>query len=529
MIDTDSPYRHRDLLMKEGIICNKSQIVVNMAMCRLKFVNITIAVVCLCMLTGCTPPGGKEAVTFPPTKTPFFLIATQPTNIDATSTVIPNRKRYSPGELVDYNVQSGDTVDALAAHFNTKVEEIREVNPILPAETTTLPVGLPLKIPIYYQSLWGNPFQILPDSLFINGPEQVDFDVVEYVDSQPGWLKAYIDYPSGNRMRGGEIIQHVAINFSLSPRLLLAIIEYQTGGLTQPVIPDENQDYPLGFMDKDHKGLAKQLVLAANLLNNGYYGWRTGRLTSFDHNDGRVEYPDPWQNAASVAIQYYFSQVLSRQAYEKATQDQGLLKTYQALFENPWLKVEPHIPGSLQQPEMVMPFEIDKTWNYTGGPHTGWGTGDPWAAIDFAPLGVTGCNPSNSWATAVANGVIVRSDTGLAVLDLDGDGDERTGWTVFYLHLRTDSRVQVGQHLNTRDPVGYPSCEGGTSTGTHIHIARKYNGEWIPAGGALAFTLEGWQASNGNAAYDGKLNRFGKVVTASSISAAGSEIRSENR
>ena len=84
---------------------------------------------------------------------------------------MPTRPLYQPGELVDYVAQTGDTLPALAAHFNTTEAEIRESNPILPKRVTTLPPGLPMKIPIYYQSLWGNPFQIIPDSIFINGPD----------------------------------------------------------------------------------------------------------------------------------------------------------------------------------------------------------------------------------------------------------------------------------------------------------------------------------------------------------------------
>ena len=87
------------------------------------------------------------------------------------------------------------------------------------------------------------------------------------------------------------------------------------------------------------------------------------------------------------------------------------------------------------------------------------------------------------------------------MLDLDGDGDERTGWNIFYLHLASDGRAQVGDQLKQGDPVGHPSCEGGTSTGTHVHIARKYNGEWLPAEGVdgiLAFNLEGWVPHNGD-------------------------------
>ena len=34
--------------------------------------------------------------------------------------------------------------------------------------------------------------------------------------------------------------------------------------------------------------------------------------------------------------------------------------------------------------------------------------------------------------------------------------------------------------VNPGDNIGRPSCEGGFSNGTHLHLARRYNGEWIP-------------------------------------------------
>jgi hypothetical protein len=62
--------------------------------------------------------------------------------------------------------------------------------------------------------------------------------------------------------------------------------------------------------------------------------------------------------------------------------------------------------------------------------------------------------------------------------------------------------------------IGYPSCEGGRSTGTHVHVARKYNGEWLPADSAIPFTLSGWVAHKGSAAYKGTLSKGGLIVTA---------------
>jgi LasA protease len=106
------------------------------------------------------------------------------------------------------------------------------------------------------------------------------------------------------------------------------------------------------------------------------------------------------------------------------------------------------------------------------------------------------------------------------VIDLDGDGHEQTGWVLVYLHIAEKERVPEGSWVATGDPIGHPSCEGGYSTGTHIHIARKYNGEWVPADGPLPFNLGGWIAHADERAYKGTLTRDGVTVTACTCSSA---------
>ncbi|NMB88220.1 MAG: LysM peptidoglycan-binding domain-containing protein, partial [Chloroflexi bacterium] len=132
----------------------------------------------------------------------------QPTEAvqEPTPTALATRPVYAPGELVDYTVQTGDTLPALAAHFNTTEKEIRQANPIIPKNVTTLPPGMPMSIPIYYHPLWGSSFQILPDGRFVNGPADEGFDTLKFVDSQPGWLKNYTDEGSGAVLNGGQIV-----------------------------------------------------------------------------------------------------------------------------------------------------------------------------------------------------------------------------------------------------------------------------------------------------------------------------------
>ena len=460
------------------------------------------------LLTACVPQYPASNTTPPPAA------------ISATPSINPipftERPVYSPGEKVDYIAQAGDTLSNLAYRFNTTIEEILAENPIIPGDATTLPPGFPMIIPIYYEALWGPQMQILPNCTFINGPSQVNFDLNQFVESQPGWFKDFQQYAAEQTRSGAEIISYVSNSFSISPKILLAVLEYQLGALSNPTPPDGLLDgYPLGYEKTSYHGLYIQLVWAANTLNQGYYGWLTNHFDTIEFTDQTIEHPDPWQNAATVGLHYYFSQLEIREQFYRTIGPEGFLQTYLKLFGDPW-NCEPHIPGSLRQPTFRLPFESGKTWAFTGGPHTGWGQGDPLAALDFAPPSSEGgCEITSEWAVAVAPGIIARSEPGLIELDLDGDGDHRTGWVILYLHLGTQHKTAIGTIVEAGDKIGHPSCEGGESTGTHIHIARKYNGEWIPAAGVLPFVMNDWIPQAGPAEYLGSLTRFTETVIAS--------------
>jgi LasA protease len=135
--------------------------------------------------------------------------------------------------------------------------------------------------------------------------------------------------------------------------------------------------------------------------------------------------------------------------------------------------------------------------------------------LDFGPPGEpAGCTPSEEWVVAVADGQIVRTGDGAVMQDLDGDGFEQTGWVVFYMHIESRDRIPAGTYAYAGDRIGHPSCEGGLSNGTHVHIARKYNGEWISADGPIPFQFEGWVSSGNGVEYDGFLTKGGQVVEA---------------
>jgi murein DD-endopeptidase MepM/ murein hydrolase activator NlpD len=272
----------------------------------------------------------------------------------------------------------------------------------------------------------------------------------------------------------------------------------------------------LGNYEAYYAGLYRQLAWTADNLNRGYYLWRGSAISTLSLADGTYISISPTVNAGTVGVQYFFTRYNDRATWDYDISALGLFQTYNQLFGYPFdYDIASLIPFSLVQPPMRLPFADGATWSYTGGPHGGWDSGSAWAALDFAPPGEgLGCVVSDAWVVAVADGYIVRAEDGAVIQDLDNDGYEQTGWNVLYMHIASQDRVEPGTYAYMGDFIGHPSCEGGVSNAAHLHLARKYNGEWIPADGNIPFNLDGWVSSGDGNEYDGFLRRGGVELSA---------------
>jgi murein DD-endopeptidase MepM/ murein hydrolase activator NlpD len=410
------------------------------------------------------------------------------------------------GATREYIVQPGDTLYGIALAYGMSVETLLSVNTL--ADPNSLSVGQSILLPGPPDGQTSD-LKLLPDSRLVRGPGAGAFDVAAFINQQPGYIRMVTDIVKEETLSGTEIVQQVSLEFSVDARLLLALLEYRSGWLSNTTPSDSVKTYPLGveeFAGIDRSGLYRQLSWAADQLNRGYYGWKYRGMTTLEFEDGFRLLFAPGLNAGTVGLQYMLSLSNTYSSWEPQVSANGLYTTYVNYFGDPFNNsFEPVVPTDIEQPALTFPFASGETWFFTGGPHGGWGAGSAWAAVDFAPpdereAGSTACYVSEFWVTASAPGIIARSSDGSVVLDLDGDGDETTGWTVLYLHMASEGRVQAGTQVQIGDHIGHPSCEGGFSTATHMHIARRYNGEWLPvrcdvcAPGQVVppFVMSGW-------------------------------------
>jgi len=453
-----------------------------------------------------TPAATWTPVSPSPTSTPLPPTATPTLSVSATSA--PQMLYYS---------QSGDYLPVVASHFGVDVSEI--ASPVVLLEMILLDPGTVLVIP-YRLGKTTPDERIMPDSEVVFSATAIDFNVEAYVAGAGGHLSIYREYLASSAWTtGAGAIRRIAEENSLNPRLILALLEYESHWVTGQPTNLAETEYPLGNIDWYYKGLFRQLMWAARKLSAGYYGWRDGTLTELTFPDGTTIRLSPQLNAGTVALQYYFSQTYNPDEWAQVIDPHvGFPALYAQMFGDPWARaqvVEPLFPPGLTQPSLSLPFEPGKVWSFSSGPHAAWDREGALAALDFAPPSAeSGCVKSNHWVLASAPGLVVRSGGGVVALDLDGDGHEQTGWVLVYLHVSTKDRAPLGAWLNADDPIGHPSCEGGVHTGTHLHFVRKYNGEWVLAAGPLPFTLSGWVAHAGEKPYEGTLTKGDQVVTA---------------
>lgn len=426
----------------------------------------------------------------------------------------------TPAPTILYYAQSGDWLPAVAKRFGVDVNEI--ASPKVLPEKGLLDPGTLLIIPDRRDTnaQYSSPLQLLPDSEVVFSATAIGFDISGYVKDAGGYLATYREWLNHTEWTtGAGIIERSAFENSVNPRLLLAILDYESNWVRGKPESKFRTDYPLGYENFRNKGVFLQLVWAVDQLSHGYYGWRIGTVTELSFRDGTKLRLDPTLNAGTVGVMYLFSRLHSYNEWLRIMdQNGGFASFYQNMFGDSWAradKVGPVFPPGLNQPDLTLPFETRTPWVFTGGPHSAWEHDGPLAALDFAPANdKSGCVPTSTWIVAAAPGLVVRSGSGVVVVDLDGDGSEQTGWNILYLHVSNTDRVAKGQWVDANDHIGHASCEGGIATGTHLHIARKYNGEWITADGPMPFVLDGWTAIAGDRPYIGKLVKGDTTITA---------------
>ena len=198
--------------------------------------------------------------------------------------------------------------------------------------TTAIPTLIPTDTPtteptpIPSPTIPGPPSQqhLIPNSEIIFSASAADFDTAAYLDQAGGFLGTYRQYLMITAWTDAPaVVDMVAIENSINPRLLVALLEYQCGcvlGMNE-IDPDEFTS-AMGATQALRQDLYGQLIWAIHEISEGYYGWKDGTLTEISFSDGKIIHPESDLNAGSFALMYLFSLLYEGEDWERACQPQ---------------------------------------------------------------------------------------------------------------------------------------------------------------------------------------------------------------
>lgn len=362
---------------------------------------------------------------------------------------------------------------------------------------------------------------LLSDEAFVFHPSQRDFDVAAALRSAGSGLAGYEEMIGGRPVAAATTIGDVAIRYSISPQVLLALLEWRGGLVSAPAADRAAIDGVFGYPDA---GLAAQLDGAARALFAAFYAHRA--------DPGRAP---QMPNAATAALAAL--PTAGRAAGEADAA--GFAAVFARLFGDPLRGQLILAPPNAPMPGARLPWTPGETWNYNSGPHNyfggdvgcSWGAPKgcpaPWSAIDVAPMRPVACAGGDEgekvmaeWAAAVRDGTLRHGSANDGTIIID-HGD---GWTTYYTHLAPTGKTSPGQ-IDQGDPVGHPSCQGNT-TGIHLHFAVAYQGAFVNIDGA---NLGGWTVARATH-YNGTMTcPDGRRQTASASRLATSKIEDNCR
>lgn len=357
---------------------------------------------------------------------------------------------------------------------------------------------------------------ILADGQFVYGPNVGDFDTAAFLRSIDSPLLPY-----------ATVLEDKASYYSINPRVLLTILEIQSGLVTgQQLVA--SLERVVGY--DDVVGFDEQVEALTKIMTIAFYDRLYGEPASADAGlpltlsaGDKIEVPAN-TNAGTLAVLVALAPLSSNAEWEaliSAKDAQGFVQTYRHLFpESDPLDTSNQILSPTAPPSNLLkfPFACGDTWNFSGGPHDWDGNcvDDPWSALDFAP-GVANCAiPTNRWITSPAAGTVSDVSCGGCQVYINHSG----GWSTRFFHV-ANTQVSEGQYVAQDQPIGNPSCKPaqggscggcpGSATGTHVHYDLRYNGAFYPIDGT---SLEGWvvHATSCSDGYNGYLQKGSQQI-----------------
>jgi hypothetical protein len=279
--------------------------------------------------------------------------------------------------------------------------------------------------------------------------EKLNFKVQAYLAKRSPRLNGQI-----------EIITHWAGYTGISPKVLIALMEQESGIVTQPRPSQDAMLRPFGNLSPKI-GFNQQVRDVAQRLREIVYSQRAEAFS------GKSDFVpvDP--------IQALYAQSSGSQAKATSLGVTRFASTYAGLFQEIWgSAVKPDVLSQItiqaipSTTLLALPYPTGQDW-YIGGPHSYTGSNSPMSSLDMSPR--SSATTANKQIRASTGGTVIKySRCQLEVV-------HSSGWSTNYYHL-SSIQVDDGATVTKGQYIALPAstesqalCDGGSWTGPHVH------------------------------------------------------------
>ena len=383
----------------------------------------------------------------------------------------------------------------------------------VPLPTLTLPpagetqAGIPLPTPALSPMLF--------DDWRFTSEQGLSVAAVQtLLDAHPGPLKSLLITVGDRNMSVAEIIAGQAYLYSLNPKLILALLEYEQGLLSTPNPSDDQLAWALNYHGEDEKwqGLYNQIRWVTRELRRGSRDYMYATELEFKpetvrNADGEaaqrpVKGPIPaGLNPASYALIRTLAQTRTPQEMEQLVRDGSFVSTYTQLFEDPRTPLAdlpapaaPFLRSPLPKPIYVTSF-FDHEYPYLtpNGSLVSWlGRREDAISYDGHDGWDYGLRPPDPILAAAAGTVlwVGNSDDGCYTPARGVVIDHGNGYRTLYWHL-SEISVELGQAVAAGEQIGIVGSSG-CAFGPHLHFQTQYLGRNVDPYGWCSGDADPW-------------------------------------
>ncbi len=287
-------------------------------------------------------------------------------------------------------------------------------------------------------------------------------------------IEQYLEEHARHLLPHAEEISHIAGEYRVSPRALIALMEQQSGAVRNP---DFTETSPLSDLS-DKTGFLPQLRDVATRLR---------KLA--ETTDLRVVVSAPDDGISAVLPAQDLTEL-------------GAI--YQNLFPGVVSQPKSVNKAASTQVPMQFPWSVGESWRF-GGAHADDGSSSTLSSLDFMQGGQSWGDTINVKVVASAGGRLKRhSSCYVTIVHNDT-------WSTGYYHI-SDISVSDGATVQANQPFAkYANtksqalCDGGSSTGPHVHWTLYESNRSTSLSGKV---LSGWTINPGTSNYDENCSRM---------------------